>query len=166
MVQLPGQRRTVHQAEERIPCVDIHLSGRRDRPRASRRAGHRFRRTDRHLQSGGHPDSGLPAHRQHPGAGAALKLEFKIRGSEYDEGHPPPLIGVNVRFPTGSKLHPQGFPTCSPSALKETGEPAIGTAACPKKSLLTFPVSKPSRSAKTPRTKSCPTKATPWASSR
>jgi len=89
------------------------------------------------------PIPGFPHTGNILGAGAALKLEFKIKGSEYDEGHPPPLIGVNVRFPTGSKLHPQGFPTCSPAALKETGEPAIGTAACPKKSLLTFPVSKP-----------------------
>jgi hypothetical protein len=75
------------------------------------------------------------------GAGAALKTEFTIKGTEYDEGHPPPLIGVNVYFPTGSKLHPQGFPTCAPSALQEVGEPAIGTKACPKGSLLTFPVS-------------------------
>jgi hypothetical protein len=74
------------------------------------------------------------------GAGAALKTEFKISGTEYDEGHPPPLIGVNVFFPSGSVLHPQGFPTCAPSALQEVGEPAIGTKACPKASLLTFPV--------------------------
>src|SRR5271163_3365584 len=77
------------------------------------------------------------------GAGAALKTEFNIKGTEYDEGHPPPIIGVNVLFPSGSKLHPQGFATCSPTALKEIGEPAIGTPACPKSSLLTFPVSKP-----------------------
>jgi hypothetical protein len=77
------------------------------------------------------------------GAGAALKSEFKFSGTEYDEGHVPPLIGVNVFFPKGTKLHPGGFPTCSPTALKETGEPAIGTPACPKGSLLTFPVSGP-----------------------
>ena len=57
------------------------------------------------------PIPGFPHTGNILGAGAALKLEFKIKGSEYDEGHPPPLIGVNVRFPTGSKLHPQGFPT-------------------------------------------------------
>jgi len=77
------------------------------------------------------------------GAGTALKSELTISGTEYDEGHPPPVIGINVFFPSGSKLHPQGFPTCSPTALKEVGEPAIGTAACPKSSLLTFPVSGP-----------------------
>ena len=89
------------------------------------------------------PIPGFPHTGNILGAGAALKTEFNIKGTEYDEGHPPPLIGVNVLFPTGSKLHPQGFATCSPTALREIGEPAIGTAACPKKSLLTFPVSKP-----------------------
>src|SRR5271168_4968390 len=87
------------------------------------------------------PIPGFPHTGNILGAGAALKSEFKISGIEYDEGHPPPLIAINVFFPTGSKLHPQGFPTCSPGALKETGEPAIGTKACPKKSLLTFGVS-------------------------
>jgi len=87
------------------------------------------------------PIPGFPHTGNILGAGAALETEFKIHGTEYDEGHPPPLIGVNVDFPTGSKLHPQGFATCSPSALKEVGEPAIGTKACPKSSLLTFPVS-------------------------
>jgi hypothetical protein len=86
------------------------------------------------------PIPGFPHTGNILGAGAALRTEFKISGSEYDEGHPPPLIGVNVFFPAGSKLHPQGFPTCSPSALREVGEPAIGTKACPKGSLLTFPV--------------------------
>src|SRR5271170_729906 len=87
------------------------------------------------------PIPGFPHTGNILGAGAALKTEFKISGNEYDEGHPPPLIGVNVFFPKGSVLHPQGFPTCSPSALKEVGEPAIGTKACPKSSLLTFAVS-------------------------
>ena len=89
------------------------------------------------------PIPGFPHTGNILGAGTALKTEIKISGTEYDEGHPPPLIGVNVLFPKGSILHPQGFPTCSPTALKEIGEPAIGTAACPKSSLLTFPVSKP-----------------------
>jgi hypothetical protein len=89
------------------------------------------------------PIPGFPHTGNILGAGAALKIEFNIKGTEYDEGHPPPLIGVNVFLPTGGKLHPQGFAACSPTALKEIGEPAIGTAACPKSSLLTFPVSKP-----------------------
>jgi hypothetical protein len=63
------------------------------------------------------------------GAGAALQGEFTISGNEYG-GYPPPLIGVNVFLPTGSKLHPQGFPTCSDKIIVEEKEPSK----CPKKS--------------------------------
>src|SRR5271170_1643551 len=87
------------------------------------------------------PIPGFPHTGNILGAGTALKGELNISGTEYDEGHPPPLIGANVLFPSGSGVHPQGFPSCSPTALKEVGEPAIGTKACPKSSLLTFPVS-------------------------
>jgi len=87
------------------------------------------------------PIPGFPHTGNILGAGTALQGELDISGNEYDEGHPPPLIGVNVLFPSGSGVHPQGFPTCSPTALKEIGEPAIGTKACPKASLVTFPVS-------------------------
>ena len=89
------------------------------------------------------PIPGFPHTGNILGAGTAGRFEFNIKGTEYDEGHPPPLIGINVFFPVGTKLRSQGFATCSPTALKEVGEPAIGTAACPKSSLLTFPVSKP-----------------------
>jgi hypothetical protein len=87
------------------------------------------------------PIPGFPHTGNILGAGTAGKFEFTIKGTEYDEGHPPPLIGVNVFFPKGTKLHPQGFATCSEASLAAKGEEAIGTAACPKKSLLTFPVS-------------------------
>jgi hypothetical protein len=87
------------------------------------------------------PIPGFPHTGNILGAGAALKTEWTIKGTEYDEGHPPPLIGVNVFFPAGTKLHPQGFSTCSEAALLAKGEEAIGTPACPKKSLITFPVS-------------------------
>ncbi len=60
------------------------------------------------------------------GAGAALQIEYTISGTEYG-GFPPPLIGVNFFTPAGTKLHPQGFVSCSPTALKNTGP-----AACPK----------------------------------
>ena len=66
------------------------------------------------------------------GAGAALQVEYTIRGSEYG-GFPPPLIGVNFFTPAGTKLHPQGFVSCSPTALKNTGPRA-----CPKKSRVTL----------------------------
>jgi hypothetical protein len=60
------------------------------------------------------------------GAGAALQAEYKISGTEYG-GFPPPLIGVNLYFPQGTKLHPAGFPTCPASALEQ-----VGPRACPK----------------------------------
>jgi hypothetical protein len=62
------------------------------------------------------------------GAGAAVKAEFTIEGTEYG-GFPPPLVGVNVFFPKGTKLHTQGFPTCPKSTLEPSG---LGPKACPK----------------------------------
>jgi hypothetical protein len=61
------------------------------------------------------------------GAGAAVRAEIAISGSEYG-GFPPPLIGVNVYLPTGVKLHPQGFATCPPKTIIEEAEPER----CPK----------------------------------
>jgi hypothetical protein len=52
------------------------------------------------------------------GAGAAVKAEVKISGTEYG-GFPPPLIGISVYLPVGVKLHPQGFTTCPPKTLLE-----------------------------------------------
>jgi hypothetical protein len=62
------------------------------------------------------------------GAGTALRSEYEIEGSEY-QGSPPPIIGVNVYFPNGTKLHPEGFPTCSKQVLEQ-----FGPAKCPKDS--------------------------------
>jgi len=62
------------------------------------------------------------------GAGAAVKAEYKIEGSEYG-GFPPPLIGVNFYLPKGTKLHPSGFPTCAKSNLEPAG---LGPSACPR----------------------------------
>ncbi len=60
------------------------------------------------------------------GAGAALQAEYKISGNEYG-GFPPPVIGINVYFPNGTTLHPQGFPTCPRSVLEQ-----VGPKDCPK----------------------------------
>jgi hypothetical protein len=62
------------------------------------------------------------------GAGAALKAEFNISGTEYG-GFPAPLIGVNFFFPKGTKIHSSGFPTCNVSVLEPSGQ---GPTACPK----------------------------------
>ena len=57
------------------------------------------------------------------GAGAALQSEFTISGEEYG-GHPPPLIGVTVDFPAGTRISPRGFSTCPARTLLEDKEPA------------------------------------------
>jgi hypothetical protein len=62
------------------------------------------------------------------GAGAAVEAEYTISGTEYG-GFPPPLTHVNFYLPAGTKLHPSGFPTCSPSVLEPAGK---GPQGCPK----------------------------------
>jgi len=61
------------------------------------------------------------------GAGAAVEAEFHISGTEYG-GYSPPLIGVNVYLPTGSKIHSAGFPTCPTNTIAVEHEPSK----CPK----------------------------------
>jgi Bacterial low temperature requirement A protein (LtrA) len=78
------------------------------------------------------PIPGFPHTGNIRGAGAAEQVEWTIRGTEYG-GFPPPLIGVHVYEPAGTKLHPRGFVPCSPTALKN-----VGAKACPKKSKLTI----------------------------
>jgi hypothetical protein len=63
------------------------------------------------------------------GAGASVETQFTISGTEYG-GFPSPLTGVVVYLPAGTKLHPQGFATCS-NAILESHE----VQKCPKKSI-------------------------------
>jgi hypothetical protein len=72
------------------------------------------------------PIPGFPHTGNILGAGAALKAEYEISGTEY-LGSPPPVIGVNFYLPSGSKLSPNGFPTCSKSTLEQ-----FGPIKCPK----------------------------------
>ena len=58
------------------------------------------------------PIAGFPHTGNIRGAGAAFESEFVISGTEYG-GFPPPLIGVNVFFPKGTRLTPAGFPAQS-----------------------------------------------------
>jgi hypothetical protein len=78
------------------------------------------------------PIPGFPHTGNILGAGAAEQVEWTIKGNEYG-GFAAPLIGVTVVEPAGTKLHPQGFTTCDPNALKNTGP-----SACPKKSKFTI----------------------------
>ncbi len=57
------------------------------------------------------------------GAGAAVKAEYAIAGTEYF-GSPPPVIGVNFYLPKGTTLHISGFPTCSLPVLEKSGPSA------------------------------------------
>ncbi len=72
------------------------------------------------------PISGFPNTGNKLGAGAADQAEFTISGTEY-LGSPPPVIGVNVFLPKGTKLHTTGFPTCSKATLEQ-----FGPIKCPK----------------------------------
>jgi hypothetical protein len=63
------------------------------------------------------------------GAGASVETKFTISGTEYG-GFPLPLTGVVVYLPAGTKLHPQGFATCS-NAILETHE----VQKCPRRSI-------------------------------
>jgi hypothetical protein len=75
------------------------------------------------------PIPGFPHTGNILGAGAAVQAEYRISGTEYG-GHPAPLMGVTFYLPSGVKLHPQGFATCS-SAILESHE----VQTCPKKSM-------------------------------
>ncbi len=71
----------------------------------------------------------LSQNRQHPWRGASVEAQMTISGTEYG-GFPSPLTGVVVYLPSGTKLHPQGFATCS-NAVLESHE----VQNCPKKSV-------------------------------
>ncbi|HEX3910305.1 MAG TPA: hypothetical protein VHW67_06340 [Solirubrobacteraceae bacterium] len=66
------------------------------------------------------------------GAGAALQVQYAIKGTEYG-GYPPPLVGINFYTPAGTKIERKGFAVCRPSALQN-----MGPAACPKRSKVTL----------------------------
>jgi hypothetical protein len=66
------------------------------------------------------PIPGFPHTGNILGAGTAIAAEYQIGGTEY-VGSPPPIMGVNVYFPSGTKLHPTGFPTCSRAVLEQVG---------------------------------------------
>jgi hypothetical protein len=72
----------------------------------------------------GYPETG-----NHLGAGAMIQGEAKLTGTEYD-GFPAPLTNVQFQMPAGTRLHPQGFATCAPSVIEQSG-PQL----CPKASV-------------------------------
>lgn len=75
------------------------------------------------------PIPGFPGTGNILGAGAEIQGEGTVSGTEYG-GFPPPLTQIRFFAPAGAKLHPQGFATCAPSVIEQSGpEP------CPKKSI-------------------------------
>lgn len=77
------------------------------------------------------PIRGFPNTGNILGAGAAVKFEWTIKGTEYG-GFQPPLIGVNTYFPKGTVINSSGFASCSPTTLKN-----LGPSSCPARSRLT-----------------------------
>lgn len=75
------------------------------------------------------PIPGFPHTGNYYGAGAAVRAEIAISGTEYG-GFPPPLIGISVLLPAGVVLHPHDFPTCPVKVIVEEREPRH----CPAKS--------------------------------
>jgi hypothetical protein len=75
------------------------------------------------------PIPGYPGTGNFLGAGAALETKYTIKGTEFTGGVPSPITHVNYFLPTGTKLHPQGFVTCTAETLEN-----IGPSGCPAKS--------------------------------
>jgi len=74
------------------------------------------------------PIPGYPGTGNIRGAGADLKTNYEIGGTEYF-GSPPPIIGVNFYTPKGTVLHQSGFKTCPEATIEK-----VGPSGCPKTS--------------------------------
>jgi hypothetical protein len=75
------------------------------------------------------PIPGFPGTGNILGAGAVIRVEGTVSGSEYG-GFPPPVTGITFYGPAGATLRPQGFVTCAPSAIEQSGP-----GACPSRSM-------------------------------
>jgi hypothetical protein len=75
------------------------------------------------------PIPGFPGTGNILGAGAVIRVEGTVSGSEYG-GFPPPVTEVRFYGPATAKLRPQGFATCAPSVIEQRGP-----GACPRKSI-------------------------------
>jgi hypothetical protein len=75
------------------------------------------------------------------GCGAAIEAEYVFEGSGYGilpslpQGGVPPISAVNFYLPAGTKLHPQGFGTCTEQALKNDGTEVVSKGACKSTSI-------------------------------
>jgi hypothetical protein len=77
------------------------------------------------------PIPGFPHTGNLYGAGAGIRAEIAIAGSEY-AGSPPPLASLALDLPDHTKIHSSGFPTCPPEAIEpNSGGPSV----CPRGSV-------------------------------
>ena len=74
------------------------------------------------------PITGFPHTGNILGGGAAAETELHISGTEY-WGYPPPLTGLNLFLPAGTKINP-GFNTCPTNTITVEHEPLK----CPRSS--------------------------------
>lgn len=74
------------------------------------------------------PIPGFPGTGNVLGAGAEVEVQVTISGNEYG-GYPSPLTGIDLYSPSGSRITPAGFVTCTDAVLENDGG-----AGCPKRS--------------------------------
>ena len=77
------------------------------------------------------PIPGFPETGAILGAGADIELEGRLEGDELPGGLPSQTRRLVVYFPAGTKIDPQGFPTCTAAKLEQ-----IGPTGCPKQSRI------------------------------
>jgi hypothetical protein len=75
------------------------------------------------------PIPGFPGTGNILGAGAVIRVEGTVSGTEYG-GFPPPVTEIRFYGPADARLRPQGFATCVPSVIEQQGPEA-----CPKNSM-------------------------------
>jgi hypothetical protein len=67
------------------------------------------------------PVVGFPHTGNMLGAGAAVRIDYTISGTESRGGVPQPLTGVNLYLPAGFRVHLAGVATCSVQMLEMDG---------------------------------------------
>jgi hypothetical protein len=77
------------------------------------------------------PIPGFPETGDILGAGADVEVEGRLEGNELPGGLPLQTRRLVVYFPAGTKIDPQGFPTCTPTTLER-----VGPEGCPKQSRI------------------------------
>ena len=77
------------------------------------------------------PIPGFPETGDILGAGADVEIEGRLEGNELPGGLPLQTRRLVLYFPAGTRIDPQGFPTCTVVKLEE-----VGPEGCPKQSRI------------------------------